>query len=126
MRSTTKLFIFCCASLVSALLLFGCGAGGGSTQPAATTTGLATLSWSQVTTYSDDTPLTPAGYKVYYGTSPATYSAVHDVPVSSLPNPSNPTCTISNLSSGTYYFAVSVYDVDNVESSLSDEVSKII
>jgi hypothetical protein len=121
-----------CNILYIALLILvieGCGGGvSQTTSSSSVTTGTALLSWSQVTTYTDNSPLTPAGYKVYYGTAHNTYTAVVNIPVSSLVTKSTPTCVIKNLSRNTYYFAVSVYDASTppAESALSTEASKVI
>ena len=74
--------------------------------------------------YSDETILSwdpnpeseIAGYKTYYGTTSKTYDACVDVGnVSS--------CTISGLQEGTtYYFAVTAYNIENIESDFSEEV----
>jgi hypothetical protein len=111
------------------VLIEGCGGGvSQTTSSSSVTTGTASLSWSQVATYTDNTPLTPAGYKVYYGTAHNTYSVVVNIPVSSLVTKSTPTCIIKNLSRNTYYFAVSVYDASTppAESALSTEATKVI
>lgn len=55
------------------------------------------------------------GFKIYYGTSSGSYSNVTDV--------GNVTSyTVANLSTGTYYFAVTAYDTAGVESAYSNEV----
>ncbi len=84
------------------------------------TTGSATLAWNAPTTNTDGTPLTDlAGYKIYYGTSSGNYtSSVNIGNVTSY--------TITNLSSGTYFFAMTTYDTSGIESSFSNELSKTI
>lgn len=58
-----------------------------------------------------------AGYKVYYGTAPRTYSAVVDAG-------NVTTFTAANLTAGvTYYFAVTAYDAAGSESGFSNEVT---
>ena len=58
-----------------------------------------------------------AGYKIYYGTSSATYDVSWDVG-------NWTTCTIAGLEEGrTYYFAATAYDVHYNESDFSAEVS---
>ncbi len=77
-----------------------------------------TLSWDPPTTNTDGTPLTDlAGYRVYYGNSPGSYSYSIDVG-------NVTTFTLSNLTSGTYYFAVTAYNSSGIESGFSNEVSK--
>jgi hypothetical protein len=78
------------------------------------------LAWDPATTYSDGSPITDlAGYRVYYGTVPGTYSSSVDVG-----NMTN--YTISNLTSGTYYLAVTVRNLSGTESAYSNQVSKSI
>jgi hypothetical protein len=79
-----------------------------------------TLSWDPPTTNTDGTPLTDlSGYKVYYGTTTKSYSQTIDAGNTN-------TYTVSNLSNGTFYFAVTAYDVSRNESAYSNEVSKTI
>jgi len=110
------------------LVLAGCGGSGGpSYSSSSSTTGTAALSWTRATTYTDSTALTPAGYKVYYGTAHNTYTEIVTIPVANLISSATPTYTLRSLPRGhTYYFAVSVYDGSNVESALSSEVNKVI
>lgn len=82
--------------------------------------GTAELTWTAPTTTVAGEILTNlAGYRVYYGTSPGGYTETIDVG-------NVTTTTITDLSPGTYYFAVTAYDSDGGESALSGEVSKII
>jgi hypothetical protein len=79
-----------------------------------------TLSWHPPTTNTNGTPLTDlSGYKVYYGTTSKSYSHVIDAGNTN-------TYVITNLSNGTFYFAVTAYDLSGNESAYSDEVSKTI
>jgi hypothetical protein len=88
------------------------------TAPAAM--GSATLTWSAPTTNTDGTPLTDlAGYKIHYGTSAGSYTKTIDVG-------NVTTYTVNNLTSGTYYFAVTAYDTSGNESSYSNEAYKTI
>jgi Putative Ig domain len=85
-------------------------------------TGTATVSWAVPTTNSDGTPLTNlAGYRIYYGTSAGALNQVITVSGTSLM-----TYVVSNLGSGTWYFAVTDYTSAGVESSYSNIVSKAI
>jgi hypothetical protein len=60
-----------------------------------------------------------AGYKVYVGNSSGTYGA----PITT----GNQTSfTVTGLTSGTYYFAVTAFDSQGNESDFSNEVSQII
>jgi hypothetical protein len=111
------------------LIIEGCGSGGSGTssyKTSSTATGAAALSWNSVTTYTDNSTFSPAGYKIYYGTAHNTYTTVVDIPVTSLVTQNTPTFTIKNLPRGTYYFAISVYDASRTESALSTEASKVI
>ncbi len=111
-------------------LLAGCEAGNVSTSSTNTTTstpgttntasGFASLAWNAPTTNTDGTSLTDlAGYKVYYGPSSGNYTKSVDV--------GNITSyTLNNLSTGTYYIAVTAYDAAGTESGYSNEVSKVI
>jgi hypothetical protein len=122
---STKKFMRILVALAPAMIFFGCGSGGSDTSTLnAGATGTATLSWHAVTSYNDGSPLTTAGYYVYYGMSPSQHTFVDNV--TNLSNPNSPTYVVRNLPSGTYYFAVSAYDAFNVESQKSIEVSKTI
>jgi hypothetical protein len=94
----------------------GSTATGGSTTAggagAALATGVANLSW-------DASQAGVTGYKVYYGTSSKSYTSKVDVGMVS-------SYTVSNLPSGTYYFAVTAYDSTGNESTYSNEGSKTI
>jgi hypothetical protein len=61
------------------------------------------------------------GYKIYYGISPTDTSKVVDVPGAQITERQ-----ITGLASGTYYFRVSVYDTQKVESPKSPVMSKQI
>lgn len=78
--------------------------------------GTATLSW--------DPSAGPdlAGYKVYQATASGAYGA----PIATLTMDVT-TYTVTSLETGTtYFFAVTAYNSDDLESSLSNEVSKTI
>lgn len=77
-----------------------------------------TLSWTPPTTDAYGNALSNlAGYNIYYGTQPRTYSTTIR-----LGNPGLTRYTIEGLQAGTYYFAVSAISADGIESDLSDEV----
>jgi hypothetical protein len=79
----------------------------------AASTGTATLSWTIPTTRTDGTPLTNlAGFKIYYGTTPGVYPTTIVVA-----NATISTYTVTNLTSGTYYFVATAYDATGVESA---------
>jgi hypothetical protein len=60
-----------------------------------------------------------AGYRVYCGTASKVYTINVSVAQSL-------TATVPNLQSGTYYCAVTAYDLSNNESGFSQEVTKVI
>ena len=93
-----------------------------STKPVSTGSGSATLDWMPPTENSDGTVLTNlAGYTVYYGTSPS--SLTQSVKIT---NPGLASYTMSNLPSGTWYFAVTSYSSAGIESTRSGVVSATI
>lgn len=102
-----RLFIL----MVSAVLLT---AGFGSNQALAAQ---ATLAWDAPTTKTDGSPLTGlAGYRVYVGKAPGTYTQNFNVGNLS-------TYTVNNLSDATnYYFAVTAYDTAGLVSTFSNEL----
>lgn len=76
---------------------------------------VATISWTPPTPeVNQPEPLNLAGYRIYYGTSKA--GMTHIVTVSDATSTSY---VVDNLSPGTWYFAVSSYDVARAESVLS-------
>jgi Fibronectin type III domain len=86
------------------------------------TGGTATLDWTPPAENSDGSVLTDlAGYTVHYGTSPGNLD--QSVKIT---NPGLTAYTMSNLTSGTWYFAVTAYSTTGAESSLSGVVSKTI
>lgn len=84
--------------------------------------GSATLSWQPPTTRTDGSPLTNlAGYRIRYGTSPASYPNLIGIPNGGLTS-----AVIENLPPSTYYFVISAYDTTGAESVNSSAVSKTI
>ena len=84
--------------------------------------GSATLTWLPPTQNSDGTPLTDlAGYKVLWGTQSGayTYSAT-------IMNPGITTYLVDQLVPATYYFAVTALNSSGVESTFSNEASKMV
>ena len=83
--------------------------------------GTATLVWDAPTTNTDGSPITDlAGYKIYYGTSPASYSTSIDAGQVT-------TYQLNTLTAGlTYYFSVTAYNASGIESTFSNEVSKSV
>jgi Putative Ig domain len=89
-------------------------------QPA--TSGSATLTWTAPVTNTNGSALTDlAGYHIHYGSSPSALSTVIDIA-----NAGTTSYTVSNLASGTWYFAVSAYTTSGDESALSNTGSKSI
>lgn len=86
------------------------------------TNGTTTLSWTAPTENEDGSALTDlSGYRIYYGTASRNYSSelsVQDAGVT--------TAVIENLSPGTWYFAATALNADGLESSLSNEVERLI
>ena len=78
--------------------------------------GAATLSWQPPTENTDGSPITDlAGYRVRYGRDPAQLSEIQ-----SIPNPGITTAVVENLARGTWYFSVSAYNRDGLESDPSN------
>jgi len=84
--------------------------------------GTALMSWIPPTENTDDSPLTDlAGYKIYYGTSPGSYSDTEIIN-----NPGLTSFLIENLASADWYFVMTSFNSSGVESDYSTEVSKNI
>ena len=82
----------------------------------------ATLSWTAPTANTDGSSLTNlAGYRIAYGTSASAMTQTIQVA-----NPSVTNYTMSNLSPGTYYFAVRAYTNNGTESAISNVYSKVV
>ncbi|MGH8227125.1 MAG: fibronectin type III domain-containing protein [Steroidobacteraceae bacterium] len=125
-----------CGLAVMALFLSGCGGGSqsamssGSSGPTSTSsgspsvpsTGDAKLTWSAPTTNSNGTALTDlAGYDIHYGTNYGSLTNVVDVSSASAVS-----YTVTGLTSGTWYFAISAYTNTGLQSALSNVGSKTI
>ena len=102
------------------LIIAGCGGGGSSSASSGGGGGgggagctTLTLSWTAPTKNTNDTDYTDgAGYKLYYGTSGfGTIVTITD--------PATTSHVLSNLSAGTYTFAVTAYSSLGVESAPS-------
>ena len=84
--------------------------------------GSATLSWAAPTARTDGSPLTDlAGYKIYYGRM----SGVYDYQIN-INNPGILTYVVENLVSGNWYFALTAYDSQGIESDRSGEAIRQI
>jgi hypothetical protein len=87
-----------------------------ASSPTPPASGTAQLNWTAPTTNTNGTPLTDlAGFHVYYGTSQSDLSQSIDVA-----SPSETSYTVSSLSTGTWYFAVTAYASDGTQSALSN------
>ncbi|HXS19719.1 MAG TPA: putative Ig domain-containing protein [Steroidobacteraceae bacterium] len=85
-------------------------------------TGSATISWTPPTENTNGTALTNlAGYRIYYGTSQTNLSNVVNVT-----NPGLVTYVVSNLSTTTYYFAMTSINSSGTESARSAVVSHLV
>jgi hypothetical protein len=84
--------------------------------------GSATVSWTPPTQRTDGSALTNlAGYKVFYGKNSSSFTHIVDVK-----NAGQTSHFVENLDSGTWYFAVSAYDSEGLESAKSATASKTI
>jgi hypothetical protein len=117
-------------ALSAALALFACGGAATGPPDGAISTpnqvvvgvGSASLSWTPVTTDTNGMPLPNlAGYKIYYGSSPADLST----PVV-VPDPSAVAYLVGNLTPGTWYFTVAAYTTDGNDGVRSNVASKTI
>jgi hypothetical protein len=97
------------------------GSSGTTAPPTSTPTSstVVTLGWVAPTQNSNGTPITGlAGYKIHYGNASEDYTQVV-----SISNPSLSRYVLDSLSSGTYYFAITAYNAQGIESPLSGEIS---
>ncbi len=84
--------------------------------------GAVSLSWAAPTTRTDGSPLTNlAGYKIYYGRMSGVYDYQIDIN-----NPGILTYLVENLVSGDWYFALTAYDSQGIESDRSGEAIRKI
>jgi hypothetical protein len=85
-------------------------------------TGTAALSWAAPTQNTDGSTATDlAGYRVYHGLAPDALNDAFQVP-----GAASTTYTVSQLASGTHYFAVAAYTSAGVEGARSAVGSKTI
>lgn len=98
--------------------------GGTSTSSSSPTNKSVTLSWSPPTQNSDGSSLNNlAGYTLHYGTASQDYTGSIEI---TSPTETSYVVSGSNFPPGTYYFAISAYNAQQVSSSLSGEVSVTI
>jgi hypothetical protein len=85
-------------------------------------TGSVSLSWVAPTARTDSSPLTNlTGYKLYYGRMSGIYDYQIDIN-----NPGVLTYIVEDLASGDWYFALTAYDSEGLESDRSNEVLRQI
>jgi hypothetical protein len=125
------------SALVLSLLfgITGCNTGGthtdggisadGTTEAlsySGSTSRTAIVSWTPPTQRVDGSTLTNlAGYRVYYGKSLNAMSRIVEIA-----NPGQISQFIDNLEKGTWYFAVTAYTSDGLESDMSELAAKRI
>jgi hypothetical protein len=91
--------------------------GGASLPPAAVT-----IAWTPPTENTNGSTLTNlAGYHIYYGTSQSNLSKVVDIT-----NPGVASYVLSDLTSGTWYFALTSVNSAGVESARSSVISTVV
>jgi hypothetical protein len=84
--------------------------------------GTATLTWNRITNNTDGTKLTDlAGYKIRYGRSPNALNSLV-----TLSNPNLTTYRVTNLSPGTWYFAVAAYRTNGEQGVPSPVAAKTV
>jgi hypothetical protein len=82
--------------------------------------GAASVNWMPPMTNTDGSVIANlAGYKIYYGTTSTALNQSVQVPNAGLAS-----YVVSNLSSGTWYFAVTAYTTDGTESGMSNVAAK--
>lgn len=107
------------------LLIAACGSNGNGRTTTPTqipgAVGAATLSWEIPIENEDGSPLTDlAGYNIYFGLASGLYT--NEIRID---NPSISIYVVESLDPGeTYYFAVTAFNENDVESIFSNEVSK--
>jgi fibronectin type 3 domain-containing protein len=111
-------------ALVAVAVFSGCGGGAPTvaSNVVAAPTGAATLTWEAPTLNTDGTALSNlSGFNIYYGTSPTSLTQKE-----SIASPSTTSYTLSNLTSGAWYFGVTAYDSAGYESALSNTGAVVI
>jgi len=85
--------------------------------------GTALISWTPPTENTDNSPLNDlTGYKIYYGTSPGDYTNTINID-----NPGLTSYLVEDLAANTtWYFVMTAFNANNIESAYSEEKSKTI
>jgi hypothetical protein len=84
----------------------------------ATGTRAVALNWAAPTQYEDGSTFADlAGYRIWYGNSPGKYSKLVEIA------PGTTSHNIHSLAATTYYFSITAYNHEGVESTLSNEVA---
>jgi hypothetical protein len=84
--------------------------------------GMATVNWTPPQTNTDGSVLADlAGYNIHYGTSSGALTQTVQVSQAGLTS-----YTLTNLTTGTWYFGVSAYSTAGTESSVSNVASKTV
>jgi hypothetical protein len=80
------------------------------------------VGWNPPTANTDESPLLDlAGFNIYWGTEPDNLNDSVTVP-----EPGATNYVIEDLAAGTYYFAVSAFNTEMIESELSQAVTSIV
>ncbi len=119
----TRFLVSTCVTALALSLLAACDSGTVGSDPAVSTT----LTWEPPTANTDDTALTDlAGYRLYWGASTGAYTNNQDLGMASCADMAGTmTCTytLTGLDAGTYFFAVTAYNVGGYESVRSNEAT---
>lgn len=87
-----------------------------------TGSGSVELSWTAPTHREDGSPLNNlAGFNIHYGRLPGIYDYRIEID-----NPGIATYLVEGLDPGTWYFVLSAYDTDGLESNFSNEVVRTV
>ena len=114
-------------ALLTMMLLGACSGGGADSVSGGLVQDRAegvALSWVPPVEREDGTPISMAeiaGYRVYYGTAQGSYPNKVDIA-----DRDTMQTTLGDLETGTYYIVVTTYDMDDRESTFSQEITASI